>query len=99
MENQEFINKSSHFVNNKLQELCYLYITERQKNNNEIGCLILNFKTNDVNVEYYPLSHPNLTKELKNDILEKTKQDNSNIIFFIIEEKTNFSYCISKNLV
>lgn len=99
MENQEFINKSTDFVNNKMQELCYLYITERQKNNNELGCLILNFKDEKIDVGFYPISSDYLSKEVKEDIQSKTNNDQSNVIFFIIEEKTNFSFCISKNLV
>lgn len=96
---QEFINKSTQFVNNKIQELCYLYITERQKKNNELGCLIITFKKDNVQVAFVPLSNPNLSNELKNDVIEKTNTSKSNVIFFIVNEETQFSYCISKDLV
>lgn len=99
MSNQDFINKSNNFVSNKMQELCNLYITERQKNNNELGCLILKFKENDVDVSFYPISSPDLSEDVKNDIVSKSKSNsNSNILMFITNEKTNFSYCLSKDL-
>ena len=98
MENQEFISKSNNFVNNKMQELCYLYITERQKNNNELGCLVLTFKENNVDVGFYPISSPNLSINVKNDLISKTNSSNSNMLMFLTDEKTKFSYCISKDL-
>ena len=52
MDHQPFIQKSTAFVNNKIQELCYLYITERQKNKNELGCLIITFQKDNVNVVF-----------------------------------------------
>lgn len=86
------------FIENKLTELIQIYITKRQENNNELGALFLYLKEDKVDVDFFGISHPLITEELKNDLISKNNNRNSNMFLILINTKTNETQLYIHNL-
>jgi hypothetical protein len=77
-------NTINQFIETKMPQLIQLYIQERQNNKNELGVLFLFFQQDNVDVRYLPLSHSELTDELRNDIISRNNNRNSNMFITIM---------------
>ena len=86
------------FWNSNSDGLIQAYIIERKKHNNELGVLLSIIDSDENNTKYLTLSNNILSDEIKKDVLEKNNQRNSKAFFCIIENKTNTSSLIVKDL-
>ena len=76
------------FFNSKRTDLIQLYIKERKTNFNELGVLFLYFLEDKVDVKYFPMSHPLITDDLRNDITLKNNNRNTYAFFLLIDTKS-----------
>lgn len=76
------------FINNNLTSLIQIYIKERQSKGNELGFLYIekNNDTNNMDVNFFEISNPILSDEVRNDILEKNNARNS-LMFIVADNK------------
>ena len=86
------------FFKEKEKQLIQLYITERKKHNNELGTLILFMGTENVDVNFYPISSPQITEELRNDLISKNNHRNSFAFFILVHHSLNITNMIVKDL-
>ena len=86
------------FWNSNSDGLIQAYIIERKKHNNELGVLLSIIDEAKENTIYLTLSNNMLSDEIKKDVLEKNNDRNNKAFFCIIENKTNTSSLIVKDL-
>ena len=92
------MEKLYQFIDNKFTDLIQIYITERQKHGNELGALFLFLKLDKVDIEYFSISDPLITEELKNDIINKNNNRNSQLFLLLINVATNETQLLIKDL-
>lgn len=96
-------NRISAFINKHKQSLIQVYITERQKNKNELGVLVSiinddNKQEDNKNTFYLPLSSEFLTEEVKQDILSKNNNRNSMVFLYVTDVQHNATSLFMEDL-
>ena len=86
------------FFKNKERDLEQLYISERLRNNKELGALILFMNKDNIDVKYFPISSSELTPEIKQDIISKNNHRNSRAFMILVHHSLNISKLIIKDL-
>ena len=76
------------FISDNLSSLIQIYIKERHSKNNELGFLYINknIDENKIDVNFFEISNPVLSDEVRNDIIEKNNVRNS-LMFIVAENK------------
>ena len=86
------------FLDTKMTQLIQLYIQERQNAHNELGVLFLFFQIDNVDVRYLPLSHEELSDELRADIIAKNNNRNSNMFIIVMNHMNSEINLIVRDL-
>lgn len=84
---------SEQFFNRYKKELIQLTISHRQQNKEGLGAIIVDFNSgteDNANVYYLAISNPAINPEIKEDIINRSKQDNRNSLIYIyfLEQNT-----------
>jgi hypothetical protein len=86
------------FLDTKMTQLIQLYIQERKNAHNELGVLFLFFQIDNVDVRYLPLSHEELSDELRADIIAKNNNRNSNMFIIVMNHMNSEINLIVRDL-
>ena len=86
------------FLDTKMTQLIQLYIQERKNAHNELGVLFLFFQIDNVDVRYLPLSHEELSVELRADIIAKNNNRNSNMFIIVMNHMNSEINLIVRDL-
>ena len=86
------------FLDTKMTQLIQLYIQERKNAHNELGVLFLFFQIDNVDVRYLPLSHEELSAELRADIIAKNNNRNSNMFIIVMNHMNSEINLIVRDL-
>jgi len=86
------------FLDTKMTQLIQLYIQERHNNHNELGVLFIFFQVDKVDVRYLPLSHEELSSELRDDIITKNNNRNSNMFIMVMNHMNSEVNLIVRDL-
>jgi len=86
------------FLDTKMTQLIQLYIQERHNNHNELGVLFIFFQVDKVDVRYLPLSHEELSAELRDDIITKNNNRNSNMFIMVMNHMNSEVNLIVRDL-
>ena len=86
------------FLDTKMTQIIQLYIQERKNAHNELGVLFLFFQIDNVDVRYLPLSHEELSAELRADIIAKNNNRNSNMFIIVMNHMNSEINLIVRDL-
>jgi len=86
------------FLDTKMTQIIQLYIQERKNAHNELGVLFLFFQIDNVDVRYLPLSHEELSVELRADIIAKNNNRNSNMFIIVMNHMNSEINLIVRDL-
>ena len=93
------MNKIEQFFEQNYDGLLKVYITERQKHNNDLGVILTILDNeNTQNTGYYPLSSDILSDEIKKEISEKNNERNSRAFFCVIDKESGTSSLMVRDL-